>query len=156
AYADYNRAFYDLGFGKAVYPSVELRAIFLNADLIGLPLWLISGRLAVWAARRKNPWVDRDSRAVLDETPAAAMDAPFFLGVVVVVLALILIPEAHLALYYAFFKIDFTHSRLSIDALLPLAALTAIFFGRFLPDRLPMSALRWLAVGFLVGGVLWL
>ena len=67
-----------------------------------------------------------------------------------------MIPEAHLALYYAFFKIDFTHSRLSIDALLPLAALTAMFFGRFLPHRLPMPALRWLAVGLSFGVLLWL
>ena len=72
--------FYDLGFGKAVYTSVELRAIFLNADLIGLPLWLISKKLADWASRRRNPWVDRDSRAVLDETPAAAMDVRIFKG----------------------------------------------------------------------------
>jgi hypothetical protein len=155
-YVDYNRAFYDLGFGKAAYPSPELRSLFLNADLIGLPLWLISGRLVRWASRRRTTLGDRESRALLDDTPAASVDAPFFLGLVVVVLALILIPEAHLALYYAFFKIDFTHSRLSIDALLPLAALTAIFFGRFLPERLPISALRWVAIGLSLGVLLWL
>src|SRR5262249_7927597 len=59
AYADYNRAFYDLGFGKAAYPSVEMRALFLNADLIGLPLWLISKRLSVLASRRRPAWADR-------------------------------------------------------------------------------------------------
>jgi hypothetical protein len=154
AYVDYNRAFYDLGFGKVAYPSPELRALFLNADLIGLPLWFLSGYLARGAARRGV--AKEDSRAALGEAPAATVDAPYFLGLVVVVLTLILIPEAHLALYYAFFKIDFTHSRLSIDALMPLAALTAIFLSRFLPARLTRSGVRWLAAGLTLGVLLWL
>jgi hypothetical protein len=161
AYSEYNKAFYDLGFGKVAYPSIELRAVFLNADLVGVPLWIISGLLVRWASRRRRGDVSDiragiDSRAGFGEAPAATIDGPFFLGLVVVVLGLILIPEAHLALYYAFFKIDFTHSRLSVAALLPLAALTAIFLSRFLPPRLTLSAVRWLVAGLAIGVLLWL
>ena len=48
--------------------------MFLNADLIGLPLWMISGwLLSPGAARRRLASVEHGSRSVLDETPAAAV-----------------------------------------------------------------------------------
>src|SRR5581483_6478639 len=105
AYVDYNRAFYDLGFGGTGVPSPVLRALALNVELIGLPLWLLSRNLAGWAERRRSSRGADDGPAARYETPAAAVDAPFFLGFVVVGLAFILIPEAHSLLYYAFFKI---------------------------------------------------
>src|SRR5205814_4292710 len=77
AYVDYNRAFYDLGFGRVAYPSLELRALFLNADLVGLPLWFVSGYLVRWASRRRSGGAG-DGRAGFCEAPAATIDGPFF------------------------------------------------------------------------------
>jgi len=156
ALVDYSRAFYDLGLGREGWPSYPLRALFLNIDLIGLPLWLICARLAARSSRRPTDPGSRASRAAFDETPAARIDALFFLGLVVLILALILIPEAHDLLYYAFFQVDFTHSRLCVAAILPLAALTTIFLSRFLPARFGRASFRWVVAGLGLGIVLWL
>ena len=72
---------------------------------------------------------------------------PFFIGIVVIVLAVILIPEARTVLYYLFLRVDFTHSRICVAALVPLAALTTIFLDRFLPEPLSGRTLRWLVAG---------
>ena len=156
ALVDYNRPFYDLGLGREGWPSYPLRALFLNVDLIGLPLWLICAWLAARSSRRLADPRSRSSWTAFDETPAARIDTVFFLGLVVVILALILIPEAHDLLYYAFFRVDFTHSRLCVAAILPLAALTTIFLSRFLPARFGRSSFRWVAAGLGLGIVLWL
>jgi hypothetical protein len=151
----YWRPFYDvqLGLARITFVSRELRAVLVNVVLVGLPLWIVTW----WIARRAGQTsTSPDESAPNAPTPAAALDAPFCLGIVVLVLAVILIPEARTLLYNAFFRVDFTHSRICVAALVPLAALTTMFLDRFLPARLPPKALNWLLAGAGLGLLLWL
>src|SRR5207244_4192063 len=71
--------------------SHELLVVLINAVVIGLPL----GLLGWWLARRMARSADRSPRGfwlgpLADSTPAAIADGPFFLGFVVLGLAVIL------------------------------------------------------------------
>ena len=147
---------------NAAYPSLPLRALVLNGVLVGLAIWAVS-----WMTDRRRASTGRpDADAtVCDETPDATIDGPFMLGATALVLAAILIPEARLILYNAFARADFSHSRLSIVALLPQAALVTIFAHRLLAagqrngrpwTDVRSAAFRWLAAGLVLGVVLWL
>jgi hypothetical protein len=151
----YARPFYEYGLGRMQYPSRELRTVLFNVVLVGVPLWFLT-RWLVLRGARSVAYVERPASDAPDLTPEAARDGPFFLGIVIATLAVIMIPEAHLLIYYAFLKIDFTHSRLCVAALLPLATLVTIFLNRFLPPTLSRRTLAWLAGGLAVGVALWL
>lgn len=140
--------------------SLQFLVVLVNAIVIGAPLLL----LGWWLARRSARAAERSPRGfwlgpLADSTPAAVEDTPFFMGFVVLGLAGILIPEAHNVLYYAFGRMDLMHARLSVAMTLPLAALAAIFVGRFLGQlrSAPLTArtVRWLLAGVVVGVVLW-
>ena len=167
----YFRAFYELdelGLRNLTYPSRELRTVAVNALLIGLPLWLLGWRLTRGKAPPPAPLpiaMERGNRfqvaggSPLHRSgegqgvgPPSATDLPFLFGFVVVGLAIILIPEARIGLYYAFMKIDFQHSRISVAMTLPLAIIAVIFLNRFLTA----ATGRWLAIGLGLGLMLWL
>jgi hypothetical protein len=151
-------ALYGLGPGDLPWPSRELRVVLVHAVIIGLPLWLLTdvlaGRTAARERRVNGTGVAVDaSRGGL--TPDAVIDAPFMLGFVVVGLALIVVREASLVLYYALLKVDFTHARLSVALILPLAALVTMFLSRFLPATISVATVRWLATGLGLGVLGW-
>jgi hypothetical protein len=152
----YAQGLYGLIWTPDGYISYQLTVVLVNAIVICVPFWLLTRYLS----RRRAQTATAQSGVCKSSTPeataAATSDAPFFLGLVVAVIFLILVPEGHVALYYAFFGVDFTHARLSIIALLPLSALATIFLSRFLPARLTSNAARWLAGGCVVGLLLWL
>jgi hypothetical protein len=155
ALSAYQRPFYDaqLGLAKLTFVSRELRSVLVNVVLVGVPFWLVFW----WIARRSGrARPGSDARTSDTLTPTAALDLPFLFGMVVIVLTVILIPEARTLLYYAFFRVDFTHSRICVAALVPLAALTTIFLDRFIPERLTPRLARWLLAGAGLGLVLWL
>jgi hypothetical protein len=93
---------------------------------------------------------------LVDETPAAVQDAPFFLGFAALGMAAIILPEARTVLYYGFMRLDFQHARISAAMTLPLAAMVTILLSRYLPSRPGPSAIRWLAVGLGLGLILWI
>jgi hypothetical protein len=69
-------------------------------------------------------------------------DTTFHLLALVVILALILVPEAFYAVYLMFGRSDFSHTRLSILLLLPLCSLFAIYLAEL--RTLPFGpALAW-------------
>jgi hypothetical protein len=149
----YFRTFYDLdalGLRGMTYPSRELRTVAVNAVLIGLPAWLLGWRLT------KAVGLHSAASSSTGTGDAIAEDLPFFFGFVVLALAVILIPEARIGLYYAFLKIDFQHSRISVATILPLAAIAVVFLNRFLPGRVTSRTARWLGSGLVLGLVLWL
>ena len=177
----YQRPFYDIQLGLAKIPFItrETRATLANLVAIGVPLGLLSWWLVRRIDSRPSPQPSLTNTGPLprvrgkgsysprplgeglgvreaDDTPVAVLDTPFFVLTVLAGLAVLLLPEARTILYYAFFKVDFTHSRFGIAALLPLAALTTIFLNRFVPERLSPSVIRWLMVGGALGVALWL
>ena len=132
--------------------SRALLIVAMNGVLIGLPLWFFTR----WPASRGSPArVHQDAQPVLDETPAAAEDAPFFLAFCALAMAAIVIPEARLVLYYGFMKMDFLHSRISVAMTLPLAAMVTILLSRFLPSGISRATMRWLGVGAILGLLAW-
>jgi hypothetical protein len=69
-------------------------------------------------------------------------DTTFHLLALIVMLVLILVPEAFYAVYLMFGRSDFTHTRLSILLLLPLCSLFAIYLAELKTLR-SSSALAW-------------
>lgn len=142
--------------GRPLYPSTELRAALTSALFLGLPLWFGCAWLAAWM---RGPTDDRpDSRPTVmapGTPPAAVADGPFFLGVVLLALSTILIPEAHELLYSAFLRVDFTHARVSIAALFPCAALTTMALDRLLSSSSGRRAFWMVVSGGALGLLLW-
>ena len=62
-------------------------------------------------------------------TPARPLDTTFYLFALSAILFAILVPEANYVVYALYFFIDFTHTRLSILAILPLCTLLAIYLA---------------------------
>jgi hypothetical protein len=62
-------------------------------------------------------------------------DAGFHLLILGGVLAAVVVREVQYLVYLIFARVDFTHSRLSIIALLPMATLAAIFLNELTPRR---------------------
>jgi hypothetical protein len=77
-------------------------------------------------------------------------DTGFHLIILGFVLAIVLIVEARRGLYVLFGQIDFTHSRLSIVALLPMATLTAVYLKELLPSQ---RLYRALGAGLVIASV---
>src|SRR5262249_24466546 len=122
----------------------------------GVPLSLVLRHIADRHAGSAPVDADNGALGGPATTPEAILDGPFFLGLVTAILVAIVVPEGHALVYYAFLKVDFSHARLSITALLPLAALATMSLGRYLPARLSVSTTRWLLAGAGVGIVVWL
>lgn len=154
AMSTYLRAVYEAGLGRLDVPSRELRALLVNAIVIGAPAWFALG----WLSRRLTRRLTRrpPSGVVNPDVRSASQDAPFFLAAVVVGLTAVLIPEVRTLLYYAFLQIDFTHARLSAALTLPLAALVTILASRFSLERPSPASLSWLAAGLAAGLALWI
>jgi ABC-type multidrug transport system fused ATPase/permease subunit len=79
-------------------------------------------------------------------------DTGFHLIILGLVLAAVLIDEAHYFVYFLFGRADFTHSRLSIVAVLPMATLTAVFLNELLPRQSEYRLKKWGTV-LLVAGI---
>ena len=73
---------------------------------------------------------------LLPATPRPT-DTTFHLFALVVILFLILVPEGSYAVYLMFDRSDFTHSRLSVLALLPLCSLFAVYLAEL--KTLPLA-----------------
>jgi hypothetical protein len=78
---------------------------------------------------------------LLPATPRPS-DTAFHLLALVVILFLILVPEAFYAVYLIFGRIDFSHTRLSILLLLPLCSLFAIYLAELKAMR-SGAAIAW-------------
>jgi hypothetical protein len=178
----YFRAFYELealGLRNVTYPSRELRTVVVNAVAIGVPAWLLGWWLTRRAASHRAPLApshathQESDGLTTDGSPpmcggassgaglpssrdAEAEDLSFLFGFVVLALAVILVPEARLILYYAFMRLDFLHSRISVAMTLPLAAIAVMLLNRFLPARYERVLARWSVLGLLIGAALWL
>ena len=157
ALTSYAGSFYGLGLGERAYPSLPLRALVLNGIVVGLATWAVS-----WMTdrRRASTAAPRCRWDRLGRDAGRDHRRPVHAGSPVLVLAAILIPEARLILYDAFARADFSHSRLSIVALLPQAALVTIFAHRLLAagqrngrpwTDVRSAAFRWLAAGLELG-----
>jgi hypothetical protein len=79
-------------------------------------------------------------------------DTGFHLIILGLVLAAVLIDEAHYFVYFLFGRTDFTHSRLSVVAVLPMATLTAVFLNELLPRQSEYRLKKWGTV-LLVAGI---
>jgi uncharacterized protein YhhL (DUF1145 family) len=125
--------------GLVVGSLFDVRTGLLASGMaIGL---LVANAVIVAVVRRRRPAFQR----VLDEP-----DVIFFVLVLALVFAVVLNGTARSILHLAFARMDFTHSRIVIVALLPLVALVAIFlreiFGVDAQHETPRSFARHLAI----------
>jgi hypothetical protein len=80
-------------------------------------------------------WVANGWRKIGHRPPIISLnsngDATFHILAVSVVLAFVLVPAARNMLYLIFFKVDFLHARIVVDALLPFSAIIALTLAGF-------------------------
>jgi hypothetical protein len=115
---------------SAHWPSQELINIFLYACIVGaIMLLLRMGRRFL----RLGPILG---------TPAVPRppDTAFHVFALVLILFLVVVPEGYYGVYLLFGRVDFTHGRLSLLALLPLCSLFAVYLTEL--KSLPSGADR--------------
>ena len=131
--------------------SIEARIALYNFFIITpllLGIWLLWGygehhcqiiELGYFPSR--NSRIEHDS---------SGSDIEFHLMMLAVVIAAVVIYELRYLLYALFFKVDFTHSRLSIAGLLPFSTLVALFLSELSPSVPINRKLIALMIGSLV------
>ncbi len=125
-----------LGFNRLVIPNplpFPLSSVAGKIEVAALFLLLL-----VFALRRVEPYlrIGAGLRQLLPVTPRP-LDASFHLYALVVILSAILVYEGAYVVWRVFGRADFTHTRLSILAILPLCTLFAVYLAELkdLPIR---------------------
>jgi hypothetical protein len=106
---------------SAGWPSQALGNVALYACIAGAIVLLL--RLA-----RRHSSFGTALQRLVPPTPYPA-DKAFHSVALVLILFLILVPEGYYGVYLLFGRVDFTHSRLSLLAILPLCSLFAVYLS---------------------------
>jgi hypothetical protein len=128
---------------SAGWPSQALGNVALYACIAG-------GIVLLFRIARRHSNFGTALKRLVPLIPRPA-DTAFHAVALVLILFLVLIPEGYYGVYLLFGRVDFTHSRLSLLAVLPLCSLFAVYLTELksLPLE-PAAAVSWLIHGPLI------
>jgi hypothetical protein len=106
---------------SAGWPSQALGNVALYACIAG-------GIVLLFRIARRHSSVDTVLKRLVPPSPRPT-DTAFHSVALVLILFLVLIPEGYYGIYLLFGRVDFTHSRLSLLAILPLCSLFAVYLS---------------------------
>jgi hypothetical protein len=124
----------------AIGNNINLTEGFLLYTSSIVPLVLLTGMV-------------RDRLSWLNPLRSSKSEAGFFFWILVICIAVIVVkPVAHL-MFLLFMRLDFTHARIQISALLPLCLLVALSLSRLAPPADANRRTFWLNIAGLALGV---
>ena len=93
----------------------------------------------------------RNPRGWISASRTRVDDTPFFFWILISCVSVIALKPIAYAIYLFFLRLDFTHARVLIAALLPLAALVALALKELSPGAEGNHRIRYGALGFAAG-----